>query len=82
MILTIFFMSLDLFYRTKYAKIKTNNPYTILGEPKEISSSIKLVYHPSFTTDEYDFVRCVWTSLQADEECYNIVKTIKNEKSW
>lgn len=76
------FVSLELFSRTKYAKTKTNNPYTILGVPKEISSSIKLVNHPSFTTDEYDFGRCVWTSLQADEESYYIAKTIKNEKSW
>jgi len=82
MISTIFFVSLELFSRTKYAKTKTNNPYTILGVPKEISSSIKLVYHPSFTMDEHDFVHCVWTSLQADEESYNVAKTIKNEKSW
>jgi hypothetical protein len=47
--------------------------------PIEVSSSIKLVYHPSCTIDEGDFVYCVWTSLQADKESYNIVKL---EKSW
>lgn len=43
-------------------------PYRILGEPIEISTPIKPVYRSSFIMDEYGFIHCVWTSLQADGE--------------
>ena len=51
----------------------TNEQYPILGEPRQIFSSRKLVYHPSFIMDRFEFFHCVWTSLRADEENNNLV---------
>ena len=51
----------------------TCNPDEILGEKKEIISSIKLVYHPSFIIDKSNFNYYVCTSLQADEENYYVL---------
>ncbi len=43
-------------------------PYTILGEPIEISTPIKPEYSSSFIMDKYGFIHCVRTSLQVDGE--------------
>ena len=48
-------------------------PYKILGEPIEISYSIKPVYSPLFVKDEYGFIHYVRTSLQSDRRIFNIL---------